>query len=298
MKKRFLLFALAAIVVLMSMVFAGCNKSAPADNGGGGSPAPAAANGENGSTAPAPAPAPASGDEYDTYMAAATALNNAENVSMEMSTQTTMKIAGQTMDITVSGLVQLTRTDGKLEMQMDEKMGSAGQEIPMTIYYKDGYMYMNMNGTAKMKMAQPEDELLQSQNVGAQVFDKQYVKDVKSEKAGDGTKLTFTVDGKGLDALVKSAENSLGSSADASLSEAGMAFGDATIIVTLDKSGAITNEDVTMSFTMKAGGEDVTADIHSVVNNIKIGGANITFPGDLDSYSEMPSTTGGSSTVG
>jgi len=39
---------------------------------------------------------------------------------------------------------------------------------------------------------------------------------------------------------------------------------------------------------MSAGGQDISADINSTVDNIKIGGANITFPTDLDSYTETP----------
>jgi len=293
MIKRFAMFALAALIVLMSVAFAGCGNSAPAN--GAGSAAPAA---PSASPAAPPAAAPASGDEYDSYIAAPKSLYVAANISRTASSQTSNKIGTQTTDVTSSGPAQVTRTNGKLELQVNDKIETAGQSVTTTLYYKDGYLYMNMNDTTKMKMAQPEDQMLASQNIGAQTFDKKYVKDMKSAKVGDSTEFIFTVEGQGMDALIQNTEKNLGSGADAALSAANMTFGDATIIVTMDSKGAITKEDVTMSFTMSAGGQDITADVHSVNDNIKIGGANITFPSDLDSYTEMSAAVGSSSSVG
>ena len=281
MKKKFILFAFAAFIALMSLVFAGCNNSAPA--GGGGSAAPAG----GGSSASPAAPAGASGDAYDLYIAAAKAMNDAENISMDITSQTKTTFSGQTTDITTSGPVQVTRTGGKLEMQMVEKSMANGLSTQMTVYYKDGYMYLDMGENGKLKMEEPEDQLLNQRNIGAQVFDKQYVKDAKSEKTADGTKLTFTVDGKGMNALMSSASSNLGSDASAAAAGATVTFGDATIIAVIDGGGAMKSEDVTMSFSMNASGQDISADVHSTVENIKIGGANITFPGDLDAYQAL-----------
>jgi|GEM_PF-4304271 len=300
MKKRLFIVLLVALVVAMSVAFAGCGNTAPAAGGDNGATAPAT-SGDNGAAAPADsgsdsvgtadttADATATADEFDTYIAAAKAMDDAENISMDMNTQTNMTVAGQTMDMTMSGTVQMDRTSGSLQMQMDVKTTTAGQEIPMTVFYKDGYTYINMmNGAIKMKTAQSEEEMLSSQDIGVQIFDKQYVKDMSSTKTADGTQYTFTLDGKGLGALAQNVENSVSSDADASVSDIGMSFGDATVIVNLDNSGTILNENITMSFTMKAGDQDVTADIQSTIDNIKLGGVNITFPADLDSYTEAP----------
>ena len=297
MNKKLSIIVLAILVVVMSIAFAGCGNSAPAAGGDNSATAPATTDGSDNGTAPADTgnggggttDTAAAPDEFDSYIALANSLNDADNISMDMNTQTTMNMAGQTIDMTMTGTVQMIRSNGGLQMQMDLKTTTAGQSIPMTMFYKDGYTYINMmNGAMKMKTAQSEDELLSSQNVGLQIFDRQYVKDMKTTKTADGTQYTFTVDGSGLDALVQSAESSMNSSAGTAVSDTGMTFGDATIVVNVDNNGAVISENVTMSFTMSAGGQDISADINSTVDNIKIGGANITFPTDLDSYTETP----------
>ena len=297
MNKKVLFIILAVLIVAMGVAFSGCGNSAPAA-GGDNSQATPAAGGDSSAAAPTDsgnggsAGTTASDGDFDAYMAAANALNGADNVTMDINSTTNMKVAGQEVDTTMAGTAQMIRSNGSLQLQMDMTTTAVGQDIPMIVYYKDGYTYINMmNGAMKMKVAQSEEEMLSTENIGVQVFDKQYVKDIKSTSTADGVQYTFTIDGKGMNALVQNAEKNMSSSTATEVTDASMSFGDATIIANIDKSGAIINEDITMSFTMKAADQDITADIHSTVGNIKMGAAVIAFPSDLDSYTETPAAS-------
>lgn len=230
----------------------------------------------------------ASSDPYELYINAAKKLDKPDAVSMNMNMKTAATIGEESYDSTIDGTIAMIYSDDRksVDMSMDLKTSTDGEETTMLAYYKDGYLYSELMGM-KLKMETPMNEAMvgidESQ---VAIFAEDAIIDKKLEKISGGTKVTFVVKG---DSLKDLAQDSLDSLAEY---DADVNYEDAIISAVVDKKGNITSYDADLKYTVTS--EDMTGNFTVKMNlsNIVTQDVKIEFPDDLDSYIDMSQYAG------
>lgn len=160
----------------------------------------------------------------------------------------------------------------------------AGQSIDISMYYENGYYYMNSMGQ-KIKYAMDLDAMMKQikQTTEGAGMDSSYMKEITAKKDGGNQILTFTVDAEKMDAYVQDIMGQVGTDMEGvtyTIKEAG---GDATV----SKEGYFTNSKIKMSMEMNSQGETIsmTMDTDSTYNHP--GRAVEVAAPDLTGYTEI-----------
>ncbi|MDR1272906.1 MAG: hypothetical protein LBK04_07965 [Clostridiales Family XIII bacterium] len=224
------------------------------------------------------------GGAYKIYEEAANKINGAESVSMDFTLD--MKMTREAlndgdMNISMEGPISVVGSGGKIQVHMQAAMDSLGQKNNLTMYYKDGFAYMEMMGS-KFKQALSAEQAMSGASAKIESFAKSSVKSSKVEDASGGKKATLVVKGDAFKDQVNKALAQEGESRSPDMN-----FGDATVVVVVDADGNIQEYSVDMTFDMAIGGTNVKTVMKTKMGNIKIGGITIDFPADLSSYQEM-----------
>jgi hypothetical protein len=262
MKKLFTVGLLVLALLAMTACGSSTNDVVPTpENGGGDTPQSA----------------------YALYMQASQALESAESFLVEMSTEMQMSFLGDYMDMTMSGtlaVVIISETD--IQMKMDMMTNSMGMDMPMLIYFKDGYQYTDVMGQ-KMKMSMPMEEILAQANVSPLEFTESAILNEVVTPTGNGYEVSFTLDGDTLSDIVMQQmaglEDLFGADMD-------MTFGDIDMVVLIENNEI---KHMVMKFSVEAEYEGDKMMIHTdtIMTYTQIGGVTIDFPDDLDMYEEM-----------
>lgn len=123
---------------------------------------------------------------------------NQELSSMDMSSvvKMTMSQGEETIDVDVDMDIQMAdvNTD-KMKYVAKGSTSLMGQSIETSMFYTDGYYYMDMMGQ-KMKYAMDMDKLMEQvkQTTDNGNLNVEYMKDIQAKKDGDTTILTFSAD--------------------------------------------------------------------------------------------------------
>jgi hypothetical protein len=162
-----------------------------------------------------------------------------------------------------------------------------GQDMDMSMYYIDGYYYMDTAGQ-KIKYAMDVNALMeqvkQSTDTGA--LASEYMKEISAKKDGDNQIITYTADAAKMDEYVKEVMGGMGS---------GMGLDSVTYNIksisgetVVNKDGYCASTKMNMDMEMEMEGEtiSVTMDIDLVYNNIGQP-VEIEAPADMDSYTEV-----------
>ncbi|MDO5417654.1 MAG: hypothetical protein Q4F29_10675 [Lachnospiraceae bacterium] len=215
---------------------------------------------------------------------------NAELTELEASTVTDMKISqGEeimnmktTMDMKMKGVntEQLTYTaEGTTEV--------LGQTMDMSMYYADGYYYMETMGQ-KIKYPMDLQQMIQQiqQSTGGMAADSSYLSEIEAEKDGDSRILKYTLDGEKMDAYMQDVLKSVNMPG---LEEAGISyqFQSASGESVVNKEGYYTSTKMKLVMDMTAQGETIRLDMDSDIVYHNPGQAvEITVP-DLEGYTEI-----------
>ena len=261
------IISVALVVVLslaMTMAFGGCKSGGSTDSGSAGSSASS------------------SGDAYELYTAANKKVQDAEGFSATTDLTMGLSIGGQSMDIQSTGDIICSKvSDSDIQLKMDQEMTISGAAIQLESYYKDGYMYTSMMGM-KTKVKTPlEQAMAAGQNPN---FKKEDIKDSTVVSGDDGnTVLNFTITGDGLKDVVM---QNMPSTVTSGASAGDFTFTDAKIVATIDKDGNIISSEMNTTFTMDVMGQKIDSSMDIKTANIKTGAQAITYPTDLDTYTE------------
>lgn len=215
---------------------------------------------------------------------------NQELSGMDMSSvvKMTMTQGEESIDVSVDMNFQMAdiNTD-KMKYVASGTTSLMGESIETSMFYTDGYYYMDMMGQ-KMKYAMDMDQLMEQvkQTTENGNLNVEYMKDIQAKKDGDNTILTFTTDPAKMDEYVKEVMGSMGSTMP------GMDQADFTINVvdgelTVNKEGYYTNMKMNMDMEVSVMGEtmglkmEMTADIHDPGKTVEV-----TLP-DTEGYQEI-----------
>jgi hypothetical protein len=226
---------------------------------------------------------------YDLYMAAATAMNEANGVSLDMDTSIGMGGDSEDEDegfsFSMQGSVKaVKKSDTEFEMEMRQTADMFGAETETITYFKDGYMYMELAGE-RMKMALPLEDALTQANTSAVIFEQDAIKKCTSQKVDNGTELTLTVSG---DALKKYMEETSQDALAGFGAGVSMELGDAIITAVIDNDGKMFSLSMLMAYDIAASeDENATMAIKISMYNIVTGDLTIDFPAELADYPDV-----------
>lgn len=210
---------------------------------------------------------------------------NAELTSMDMDTtmKMTMTQGEENIDIAVDMKMKMSDV-GKDTMQYlaETKTSLMGQTMDATIFYKEGYYYMDSMGQ-KIKYPMDLTALMESvkQSTESTNLQSDQLKDLTMEKEGDNTILTFTADPEKMNEYLTDIMGSM--SGMGAMGDMQMTFKEASGTYTVNKDGYYTDMTMKMTVDMDLQGEAVTMslDLTGKVNN----------PGQ-DVTVELPDTEG------
>lgn len=208
-------------------------------------------------------------DPKEVYSAAVK--KNAELKSMDMSSKMNMKITmgEQTldMDMDMNILMEQVNTD-KMKYYAETKTASDGESMDMTIFYTDGYYYMDVMG---QKIKAPMDlekmmEQVEENSVGGEI-DVEWMKEIGLKEDGDNQIITFTADPAKMDSFMKEYMSTLGA-ADG-MEDMEMTIKDVTGEYVINKEGYYTAVKMTMDVDVSAQGEtmNMVMDMDATINN-------------------------------
>jgi hypothetical protein len=223
-------------------------------------------------------------DTYDIAMAATEKVNDADAMSFDMNIDMKMTISGSEQEIHMEGPVKvLNNGDDDIQFYAKQETSMLGINMALTMYYRDGYLYTEVEDQ-KVKQAVDAAEMSSQQSTSLTIFDKSFIKSSSDKKVAAGTEYRFTIDGAGLkDMVIKSMGSSAGLEG---VSEDDMTFGDAEVVMVLDKDGNVVSQSMEMAYEMVILEQTVMMNMVMNVKNIKTGGVTIDFPADLDTYQE------------
>lgn len=164
------------------------------------------------------------------------------NYVMSVSTQ------GVTIDAKMNLNMKMKNVTGEnIQFVTNGSMTMLGTEIPVNMFYTDGYFYMDMMGT-KAKQAMPMDKAI-AEASGNTEIDTSLMRDMQMRKEGENTILTYTVDAAVMNGYM---ESILGSNPALSNSQAQISYnirssnGEAVI----NKDGYYTSQKVYVDMDM------------------------------------------------
>lgn len=225
-------------------------------------------------------------DPMELYTQASEKTNSLQD--MEMSINMDMKImqGEEHLDMTSKTDMKITGngTDA-MEYHADSLTTFMGQEISSTMFYKEGYYYMDTMGQ-KYKYAYDAERLMEQikGSIGASAPEMSGIQNIKAEKKNGNTLLTFDVDPSQMNTYVA---NALGTLADTDLIGS-MEIRKVTGTCTVGADGYFTNSDIHMNLSTDIQGTAIDVEANAVSSILRTGDpVTITYPEDLNRYTEI-----------
>lgn len=219
---------------------------------------------------------------YDNALKKTSELTDIEADSL---TNMTMSQGEENTEIKVDMNMKMTDVNSDaMKYQAEGTTSVMGQNLEVSIYYENGYYYMDTMGQ-KMKYAMDLDELMSkvNQTVEGNKMDSSYMSDFSNKKDGDNYIFIYTLDGDKLNTYVNNLISQLGTDLDGVSYKIKDASGEATV----NKTGYFSNQKMKMTMEMTMNGETISMIINSDINYINPGQSlDLTVP-NLEGYTEI-----------
>ncbi|WP_455718634.1 DUF6612 family protein [Anaerosporobacter sp.] len=210
------------------------------------------------------------------------------------------------MDATAKMKMVMTQNEENMDISMDMdikatdfgtedmkylcnyKMSMLGMDLDMSMFYTDGYYYVDSFGQ-KMKAAMDYSEVLETINGSTMQTNElsKYMKDVKTTKDGDNTVITFQLDGDKMTEYIKDMMTDLGTATE------GQSFSgiEGDVETTINKDGYFTAVKMNLTLDMEVEGETakMNMEMDMTYNNPGQEIEEIEVP-DLEGYTEVDSS--------
>lgn len=214
---------------------------------------------------------------------------SSNDITMKM--KMAMSSGDQSIDIDMDMDAQLAKKgDNDYDMASTMSMKMMDQVTDMTMYYTDGYYYMDVAGQ-KMKYAMDVSEMLEKTQGSVELFDMntEGLKDFTMKKDGDNQVITYVGDPEKMSDMVQEIMSAMGDQMSSMLGEeSNIEISKIEGTATVDKDGYVSAQKLLMDLSMTAEGEKVaiTYDI-DMTNNNPGKDVVIELPTDLADYMEI-----------
>jgi len=224
------------------------------------------------------------------YIAAEQAIMDAGSMLVTSVTNTVMHIEGQIVDSTANSTLSMVfhgtdDFDMMMEMVTILDLPEGPMEIPMTTYYRDGTVYIYMDGEG-IKMDLAMEDVMDLAESGLIDFDESAILMQEVNEVDGGTELSFILDSEAMSDMIDGMLAGMGHVG------AGIAMdGDIEFTVLLDENGDIQAVDMWMSMSYEDDGEVIFTMEMNQVSVYEIGGVTIDFPDYLDDFDYLDDLT-------
>lgn len=214
---------------------------------------------------------------------------NSELTSMDMDTTMTMTMTQgeESMDVSVDMNMKVVNlNEDTIEYLAETKTSLMGQSMDATIFYKDGYYYMESMGQ-KVKYPMNLSELMESvkQSTESTNLQSEQMKEITMTQEGDNTILTFTADPEKMNTYLSEVMGSM--SGIGAMEGMEMTFKDASGTYTVNKDGYYTDMTMKMAVDMTVQDETLSMDM-DIVGKINNPGQEVTVEiPDTEGYTEI-----------
>lgn len=207
-------------------------------------------------------------DPKQAYQAAYEKTGQLESTDMTTKFKLNMQQAEQTMDISVQADSKMVKKgENDLDMQMKLTMGMLGITYEFTMYYTDGYCYVDMLGQ-KIKAKMDLSKVMEmAESVGKSVkITSDMLQDVKVEKDGSDAVFQYTLKAEDMKKLMQEMMSNIAEDEDP-FAEEEITFEDIKATSVLNKDGYLSSQK--FSFTCKSTEEDgtITMESENTINN-------------------------------
>lgn len=228
-------------------------------------------------------------DPMELYKAAVEKNAELEDLDMSLGTNMKMKVGEDSTDIKMDMDVLMTGYRSQdMKYQADTTMGLMGQSFDMTMYYTDGYYYMELNGQ-KIKYPYALDQIVElTEKSRNSAVEAEAIKELKAEKEGENTRLNFQADPEKMTEYTKDLFGNMQGSMQAWQADYEFTISEVSGSYLINPDGYYIESTVNMTMQMDVSGQkvDVNAEVIGKVN--KPGEkVEVKLPEDLSSYTEV-----------
>lgn len=212
--------------------------------------------------------APAPKDAKTVYQEAVK--KNAELKSLDMTSamEVAIRMGEESVDMSMDMEIKMDQANSdKMVYIANTTTKSQDQTVDMTIFYTDGYYYMDAMGQ-KIKYAMPLEQMMAQVQNGGENMEADMMKDLTVKEDGDNKIITFTGDPEKMDSYVKDALGEIGG-AGQNLEGMEMKINGVSGEYTINKDGYYTNTKIVMDMDMTMQGEtaNMVITMTNIVNN-------------------------------
>lgn len=215
-------------------------------------------------------------DPKEIYSAAVEKNNSLASVDMDVTMKMTMTVEEETMDMEVSSNTKMDQSDKEhVKFITDSSVAMDGMNLDTTVFYEEGYYYMEAMG---QKMKYPMDlESLTAQieeSVGSTTLPVESLDTVEAKKDGDNQILTFTANPEKMNDYLAKVMGAMGDVSQ--VSGLNMTVNSASGEYTIGKDGYYTDMKMNMDLSMESQGAsvgmilDVTGTVHQPGQPVEI----------------------------
>ncbi|MDR1082558.1 MAG: hypothetical protein LBL27_01660 [Coriobacteriales bacterium] len=273
-------FVVLLVAFLLVLPLAACDQK-PSDTGDTGG-----------------SPANTSGDEkavekvaYQYYQEALAKQDAATSMVMDIAYDVKLELNGQNMGTSMNGSMEMltgvTPENSQIHMLANMAIPTLG-DVDSEIWFKDGWMYMDMMGM-KLKQSASAEDVFQQQGAGKSITfgEDAIVNQEITDTADGGKKLTFLLDGA---KMTEYTETLLKSMKEAGGEDVAVDLSTVNVTETLDAEGNVTGIIMDFSATMVVADQEVSSTYYMDMSNIKLNTlTSIEFPSDLEEYADTGS---------
>lgn len=221
---------------------------------------------------------------YEAYVKMSDAMGAVSSMEGTIDATVSMTSAGVSYEIGVSGTTkEVIRSDTDMDMEMTMDMTMLGETFSVATYYKEGYMYQDLSGM-KYKLHMDIEDAVNQMGVTDLEFTEDIVKESSVTDVDGGKELSFTLDGTAMTDILSEIVASLTGALGA---DGTMTFGDVTYNIVVDKDYIERSCEIIFSISMEIDGETVDMSYDMRMDISSVNNTTITFPDDLDSYTEI-----------
>ena len=174
-----------------------------------------------------------------------------------------------------------------LKMSMTSTINMLGQNINMTMYYADGYYYMNSNGTKqKMKMDIASLQKQFQSTTGQSTLPIKYYKDLKLSEDDGNNVISYSINSDGLNKYVENITNSMSAITGGS---------DSIKITSMSGKKTLNDKDLPVKESIKMVIESNSNEVGKITLKMDLiyhnpgKSVTVSLPKDLNTYQEVSS---------
>lgn len=208
-------------------------------------------------------------DPKEIYSAAVEKNNALTSIDMDVAMKMAMTVEEESMDMEVSSNTRMDQSDKEhIKFITDSSVAMDGMNMETTVFYEDGYYYIEAMG---QKMKYPMDlESLTAQieeSVGSTTLPVESLDTVEVKKDGDSQILTFTANPEKMNDYLAQVMGAMGDVSQ--VSGLNMTIKSASGQYTIGKDGYYTDMKMNMDLSMESQGAsvDMILDVTGTVHN-------------------------------